>query len=1064
MATEASSFSAQALEDLVVIRVSEDSSRMPLWPPLRRLIDQRFEEFVRVALDILARFDALDSNVALHGPEGTIERLRRRAGNVNPFIRFYHALSMSNHYCKTMKDEVTVVLRQYETMWLSGVYPPLDEDETLELALVPETYLHQTTIIRVRDREAFPSPRGFSDNLGRLELWARVKGNLQQVWLAPEQTLRLLFGQLGDAVLKMAMELNLGTLPAALQIRFVQDLSYAKEACALDGVLMHRTLLKSALTPTALRDYALGRYPLLFLDVPKDRRLSIDVNYWWDAEERGVFKVCSAYGLALLDKVYGSKLLSMLENPRWQLESPEMSRHLYLLHASDTITSYLLQCRMARLQPSAVMTKRILDIINELDPLLAEDQYAHIPIPCDLLPEDSTPFDVIMRCQPVQRLGRRPQGSLDPAKWAHVFEAALRALQRRSADDRDVVYRVRRFCEWAGIFYTTYHDFDYDEVPTELHHTIIGAIHTLYSFVKEKQPALQYVLPDARIFPKRIRLQFRNGFGHTARQSLDDLAAHIRQLNNVSDMPLEKANQIDYGYLFARPDSPVAHAEVAPDVDGTGRVVPGDRVSAADPQDSRQDVATPVSLQVEAPPSADSSTHPTVVADLNSLASTDLPTADPTTLPMSTPNEATRDTSRSPSITPDSPPHQSHPPQDHTNEATQDASRSPSVTPDSPPHPSHAPQDHTNEATQDASRSSSVTQDSSPHQSHSPKNHTTPVSPEGDKDVTTPSQEVDPHDVDSQAERPAKRRRVNRNTPPTRSSQRRRGELKKVKIAVENAAARAMTAVASTRDLKADPHRQILAWYYSAESFDMPIWISYRSVHLKQHVKRFAPSMGDLGCHEFDAVLVHPAELSAAVIRKWGWVVTAWEDECSVVLSHGIYRCQDCQGTAHPDDFDIPDASPSGIKKRSIEQEKECEGYVIRHTPLRPEPEGEPEGETPWHIITEICVFVPQVSSCYACRSRGRQCDWCKADLKGIDRAHYEKPTTSWVKGKHPKPIDLYNRLSDLHGRWTTTRPLTKSEKQLVKKSDLAKSTQGTSADSTQRRLHPKPTASARGD
>ncbi|EJT97049.1 hypothetical protein DACRYDRAFT_19069 [Dacryopinax primogenitus] len=219
-----------------------------------------------------------------------------------------------------------------------------------------------------------------------------------------------------------------------------------------------------------------------------------------------------------------------------------------------------------------------------------------------------------------------------------------------------------------------------------------------------------------------------------------------------------------------------------------------------------------------------------------------------------------------------------------------------------------------------------------------------------------------------------------------------------------------------------DPQRQLLEWYHAEQDYDIPIWISFQAVHLKQKVVRYTAGMGAPGYHELDAVYVPPEQLSVSLIRRWGWVVTRWPNECSVTLSHGFYHCVACQATAHPSDKKKK-ATTSKKKKFGSPQDEHHDVIVVKRNPTVSD-----EGSVvPLYRLVEICIQVPE-DACLACVQRGRPCLWCKEGLKNIPALTYAKPTDQWIEGDKPTSEQLFNRLAHLQ-HWAGARPPTKHQK-----------------------------------
>ncbi|KZT53590.1 hypothetical protein CALCODRAFT_528711 [Calocera cornea HHB12733] len=281
---------------------------------------------------------------------------------------------------------------------------------------------------------------------------------------------------------------------------------------------------------------------------------------------------------------------------------------------------------------------------------------------------------------------------------------------------------------------------------------------------------------------------------------------------------------------------------------------------------------------------------------------------------------------------------------------------------------------------------------------------------------------------DSQPAR--KKTRLDTKEQPSRSSHRAKGAVVANKKGVPGPDPTSAPRI--RHDVRSDPQRAILEWYYSGGRFDVPIWISYSVVRLKQRKLYYTDSMGEAACCEFEPVLVRPEQITAELIRKWGWLITAWPQECSTTLSHGIHRCQNCQSVEY---LEYPhDTKPlTKVKKIMLPPpDVRYTGYMVRRQPPADvsgnPPEVSPNGLS-WHQICEICIDAGR-KHCWVCSSRGRPCYRCKAMLKNIPRGTFLKPLDQWVEGKEPTDDDMWDRLCMIHG-WNQSRPVTKSEKQI---------------------------------
>ncbi|KZT55023.1 hypothetical protein CALCODRAFT_485070 [Calocera cornea HHB12733] len=116
----------------------------------------------------------------------------------------------------------------------------------------------------------------------------------------------------------------------------------------------------------------------------------------------------------------------------------------------------------------------------------------------------------------------------------------------------------------------------------------------------------------------------------------------------------------------------------------------------------------------------------------------------------------------------------------------------------------------------------------------------------------------------STVERPRKRRRRS----STSSSQRNDGDDNLRVIAVRNPKPNSTVGeVSHTIPVQDDPRRRVLQWYYAGADFETPIWISLKIVHMrpKEKVKLYDPKLGAKAWRLFDAVVLHPLEVTAAL-------------------------------------------------------------------------------------------------------------------------------------------------------------------------------------------------------
>ncbi|KZT49995.1 hypothetical protein CALCODRAFT_539455, partial [Calocera cornea HHB12733] len=179
------------------------------------------------------------------------------------------------------------------------------------------------------------------------------------------------------------------------------------------------------------------------------------------------------------------------------------------------------------------------------------------------------------------------------------------------------------------------------------------------------------------------------------------------------------------------------------------------------------------------------------------------------------------------------------------------------------------------------------------------------------------------------------------------------------------------------QSVKDDPQRRILQWYYDGQEFTIPIWICAPTVFVKQKVAKYCGTSGSEAWHEFDAVVVSPRELSASLIRKWGWVMTQWRpEECCTLVIAG-YKIKQWNSMEDPAEDDPSDST------------------------------SQPHNEIPWYEVTEFCEHLPvgKGTKCYclSCTTRGYKCYIAKLGLKN-----------SWTKDQ---PLSKNERAKDTRER-----------------------------------------------
>ncbi|KZT62731.1 hypothetical protein CALCODRAFT_533822 [Calocera cornea HHB12733] len=1082
-------FTISPLEPDVVMRVTPEPSALRPAAHIQSLIRQHFGDFADRSIELLHCYQRLNDDHWANDPNTFREGVMKRADIVNPFINFYYTVSLVSSHPPRLRDEISKILIDYQTLFAQQVLLPLQSGEGVDLHKISVRYLRDFRWLAPQHHTREPHPEGFADEQGNLHLWAQVNGAEVQLSVPWVDTLRLLVGQVGVAVLaqlghpsglsgkreilrwlranrallSMATNMELGRWPASLQVRFLQDATFAAEAATLYNIPQEDTLIRASFTPS------FG---------------------WWRIEQDPNFEKCKTFARGVLDNYYGHQLLDCtVLAPIWLRQPEVLSVELYLLYTTESMTSYLLQCLMAHLEPSAVMMHRIHDILDELQDLLQRNSLKiPIPIPYNLLPLNDFPLDLFLVCNSTQEVGRKARDALDVDQWFLALKTVItnpgRFLSKRPRE------WIRCLCAAIGAFYVLYNDVDYDLVPTHLHETVQMALHTAWKLVPQRLPELRYILPYPPVIPRRIREQYRDVYGSTSADSHQALTQHLTKAidsviargenfiaaetsstrRNVADdsledftspsRPAEALQRVENIGEFHSTTPAAPPAESIPRSKVDGYPLPNDNTQALPipsgghgndgliAQDADDRHFLPTSHDHDDPPDPEAS------AANNPPGPDDLGWNVPAQLqgwgenvprrPEESGWNASLNLEYSGSTDP--PPAASY--TSHRLHQGSVTTHSSGPVPPSPPqNPTTSPirQPLAVLSTDHSTRLSGARPDGPIASSHT-------ASCQGSQALGPRSQGSDASGLDrdlaqsspteSVVHPPRKKARLAEKMQPDRKA--RHGKCDTAIVTTKRvAAAPARRGRRTTRlDVRQDPQRAVLSWYNEGNSFDFPIWISREVVRLKRQSLFYKNSMGEVVVREFDPVLVLPSQISAELIRKWGWVVTAYPGECSMTYSHGHYRCQDCQAVDYGQDPHHCKQLKKTKKIRLPPPDDQYTGFLVRRQPAEGDPDDSQEesvnGPT-WHQIAEICIDTPP-SLCFVCSARGRPCYKCLENFKDIPRQTFMKPLDQWVEGQRPNADVIWERLCIIQQwfQWIQSRPQTKSEKQQSNKREAS--------------------------
>ncbi|KZT50038.1 hypothetical protein CALCODRAFT_538839, partial [Calocera cornea HHB12733] len=522
-------------EPNVVLRLTDERYGKGFAADIHCRVLEQFGDFVEGTIDTLLQYHRLQRDHGIENPLMFRRAVMKRADILNPLIQFYYTLSLASCHPARLRDEIAEVLSGYGLLFSRNALLPFGGGEGLKVDLIPISYLRRFNWLAPQHDEIDPRPDDFADGDGNLRLWAEVGAAEVQVSVPWNDTLRLLFGQVGLGVLSQlgspselsgkreilrwlranhdiwailistATKLQIGLWPALLQARFIQDAMFAAEASILHSIAHEETILNSTFTPCVVRTYVLGRFPTIFAMVPPAAQAHVNRQLWWRFEMEQNFDTGRAFAQRILDKYYGARLLeTALVAPRWKRQPGILSVELYLLYICDPITSYLIQCLMAHLKPTTMMMHRITDLLHELLVLLDRNSLnLPIPVPFNLLPVDDIPLDLLVGCDSTQEVGRKARNTMDAAAWTRALRSIVTDRSRQY--QKDPVQWIRWFC--AAIVQTV--------------------LHIVYTVVPTRFEELAYLLSYPPLIPRRIREQCRDLYGNTSVHSYHALANFI---------------------------------------------------------------------------------------------------------------------------------------------------------------------------------------------------------------------------------------------------------------------------------------------------------------------------------------------------------------------------------------------------------------------------------------------------------------------------------------------------------------------------------------------------------
>ncbi|KZT62629.1 hypothetical protein CALCODRAFT_505405 [Calocera cornea HHB12733] len=837
----------------VVMRFKGEPSAPRCASRIRNVVLEHFDQFANSTVDLLLSYHRLHEANSTNDPSTLRQHVMKRA----EIVKYPEYCSTTRHYSLDMR----CYRWNLEKGWTLRKYPS-GLNESCAGSLSPVKW-------RSHILKALPTNKGTFTS-GHKSPVPRLSGKREVLrWLRAN-------ADIWSCVISMSTHMEIGYWPAAIQRRFIQDAAFAAEASTLYRISQEETVLKAPFTPPVVRAYVLGRFPEIFASVPKSELASVGSFGWWRIEQDTNFDKCKAVARNILDTYYGNELLqSTLVAPIWIREPDVLSVELYLLYATENIkfnsSTDLIPGAMSHGSPGTQSA-----------------------------------------CDSTEEVGRKARNRLNSVEWLGAFRAVIRnpgknlEMQPRSW--------IRCICGAIGAFYVLYHDMDYDSVPIELHEELQTVLDEAWRVVPERFPDIKYVLTYPPLIPRRIREQCRDLYGNTSVDSHRALLGHIMRLMNTVDPSSEQfttkhtsSSQPHIGggcsNHIALHSGPTRTPQETDNMDGfhTTHSVQRLHEQLAQRDADGASITGDKTLELQVSALAHAADRISYTAENSVMPSLPHDHDNPPVLDGL--DYAENSESLSLPHNHDNPPDLDAP---HTNDGAHkktalhhtdhpDRGSSPSRTTSSAltnlmsvtlsEQPTHLAQASPSASSQVTSKQASPSLGSG-----LPKGvlsatigHLTERSADARTEPAV--------DTSRDKEPPQKKARLGTKKQPRRRSHSAKGTVsvvagKTLVVTPAPAAAR------RTRlDVRSDPRRAILDWYYSGNRFDVPIWISYRIVRLKTAMLYYKNSMGDIVGYQFDPVLVPPEEVTAEMIRKWGWVVTAWPNECSMT-TRGLSCCR----------------------------------------------------------------------------------------------------------------------------------------------------------------------------
>ncbi|KZO89429.1 hypothetical protein CALVIDRAFT_569925 [Calocera viscosa TUFC12733] len=297
--------------------------------------------------------------------------------------------------------------------------------------------------------------------------------------------------------------------------RLLQDSLHARQTMCLFDLDISQTILSNHATPCSLKQWALGRTPMLWHDMHGKLRHKIKDTKWWNVSMEPLQEML----VKEVDRLCGKSALSwIMTEYKWEGRPNIIAVQIYMTQVLDPWLTYIISCFLAGVKPSILMKKNMQLMFKQLHALLAYDPKIQLPVPLNILDPDALPADLLGRCPNVPAFNLLDGEVLKQGVWAKKIQNA--------AQRYEIENDIEPACESLGLLYASFEAEALEGLAHAINSSAMRLMHSLRSIL-EKEEFFDLMSPHIMNIPPYIRQRWTESYHFSDKDQLEESRRYL---------------------------------------------------------------------------------------------------------------------------------------------------------------------------------------------------------------------------------------------------------------------------------------------------------------------------------------------------------------------------------------------------------------------------------------------------------------------------------------------------------------------------------------------------------